>query len=70
MMYVFQREPGLVDGYSEAILNTILKVLCIMYHHSLIRPFASKMTRIAQLQQIAFGVFEVVGLPLPCPLHC
>lgn len=69
MMDVFQREPGLVDGCAEAILKAILKVLHIMYYHSLIRPYASETTRIAQLQQIVFGVFEDVGLLLPCPLH-
>lgn len=47
---------------AEGILKAILKVLCIMYHHHLTRLYASRMTRVTQLQQTVFGVFEAVGL--------
>lgn len=33
-----------------------------MYHHHLIRLYASSRTRVTQLQQTVFGVFEAVGL--------
>lgn len=60
-----------MDGCVEAILKAILKVLHIMYHHGLIRLYASEMTRIAQLQQIVFGVHEVVGcMRLGCMRLC
>lgn len=47
---------------AEGILKAILKVLCIMYRHCLIRLYASSRTRVTQLQQTVFGVFEAVGL--------
>lgn len=59
---VFQWELGLVGDCAEGILKAILKVLCIMYHHHLTRLYASRMTRVTQLQQTVFGVFKAVGL--------
>lgn len=66
MMDVFQQEPELVDGCAVAILKAILKVL---YHHSVIRHYACRTSGIAQLQQLVFRVFQVVGLLLPHPLR-